>query len=172
LSVRVRQLPALLIVVVGGALAAGCGSDDEGDGAATSTGATAPTVATTAPTTTTPATSGGAAKKAPDAEIEGSAGQKIAAVTLELLNAENGDDPCYAIAASDWVESQGGLKGCAKKLGPIATGPLDTVTVARPLGKGETGEAQVESSDGSQRQTIRFARTYSGDWRIDGLGAP
>jgi hypothetical protein len=101
--------------------------------------------------------------------VEGADGRKIVEVTTELLDAKNGDDPCYAIVASDYVESLGGLEGCAKKFGPIATGPLDTITAAGPSANGETGRAEVESSDGGAKQTIVFAKTVAGEWRIDGL---
>ena len=148
-----RRAPLLLLLAA--ALAAGCGGDDDGNGGET-----------------TAAKGGGPAKTSEDARIEGREGARIAAVTTELLNAENGDDPCFAIVASDYVESLGGLEGCAKRMGPIATGPLDTIAAARPLPGGETGEAKVESADGSQEQTIEFARTVAGEWRIDGLGTP
>ncbi len=154
------SLKALLAVLAAMVLAvgAGCGDDDDGGdggGATTITGA---------------AEAGGPATTSEDARVEGKDGEAIAEVTLELLNAENGDDPCYAIVASDYVESLGGLEGCAREMGPIATGPFDTVTHAAALKGGETGEAHVESADGSQKQTIEFARTVAGEWRIDGLG--
>ncbi|MDQ3933804.1 MAG: hypothetical protein M3340_04145 [Actinomycetota bacterium] len=144
-----RRVAAVLMAAA--ALVAGCGGDDDGDA---------------------PAAKGGPAKTAEDARIEGREGARIAEVTTELLNAPNGDDPCYAIVASDYVESLGGLEGCARKLAPIATGPLDTITAARQLPGGETGEARVESADGSRKQTIELAKTVAGEWRIDGLGTP
>ena len=147
-----RQLLAALLVAA--VFAVGCGDDDD-DG--TSSG------------TATPAT-GGAAKTSEDATVEGKDGAASVTVTLELLNAKDGDEPCYAIVASDYVESLGGLEGCAKKMGPIATGPLDTITHAAALPGGETGEAHVETADGAQKQTIKFAKTVAGEWRVDGLG--
>lgn len=146
-----RRLPALLLAAC--ALAVGCGDDggDEDNGG----GTPAP---------------GGAARVADDARIQGPEGRKIADVTIELLDARNGDDPCYAIAASDYVESLGGLEGCARKLGPIAAGPLDTVVAAGPSANGETGSAEVESSEGGEKLTIQFAHTVAGEWRIDGVG--
>jgi len=147
-----RIVPLVLALAAG--LAVGCGGDDDDDSAGTS------------------GAKGGAAKLAEDAQVQGPEGRKIVAVTINLLNAEDGADPCFAIAASDWVESQGGQEGCAKKLGPIATGPLDTIVAAGPVGDGETGEAQVESEDGSEERTIKFAKTVAGEWRIDGLDPP
>jgi len=93
------------------ALAAGCGEKEEEVGDA-------------------PAPPAGGVTTAADARVEGNDGQKIAEVTKELLEAKDGDEPCYAIVASDYVESLGGLEGCAKKFGPIATGPLDTIRSA------------------------------------------
>jgi hypothetical protein len=149
---RRRNATLLLgLLLATGATGFGCGGDDDGDGAPSPK-------------------AGGPAVTSKDAQIEGPEGAKIADVTKELLNAKNGEDPCFAIVASDYVESLGGEDACAAKLGPIATGPLDTITAARPLGKGQTGEARVESSDGSQEQTIEFAKTVTGDWRIAGLG--
>ena len=148
---RARPLLTLMLAVL--AVAAGCGDDDGGE----ETGGGTPRA-------------GGPAKVADDAKVAGAEGEKIAEVTKELLDAPNGDDPCYAITASDYVESLGGLEGCAKKLGPIATGPLDTIVAAGPSANGETGSADVESSDGGQKAQILFAKTTSGEWRIDGLG--
>jgi hypothetical protein len=147
--------PLLGAMLAATALALGCGGDDDGDGGGEDK---------------SPAPAAATATTSPDARIEKPEGERIAEVALELLNAEDGDEPCYAIVASDYVESLGGLEGCAKELGPVATGPLDTVTAARPLGDGETGEARAESSDGSQKQTIEFAKTAAGEWRVDGLG--
>jgi hypothetical protein len=143
----------LALAVVVAALAAGCGSDDEGE---KDSGGTPEPAAT--------ATIG------EDALIDGDEGREIAAVALELLNSANGDDPCYAIAASDYVESLGGLDGCAKELGPIATGPYDTVLAAGPKDDGETATADVADSDGGEKRTIEFAKSVSTDkWNIDGL---
>ena len=141
----------LALVLAAGLLAAGCGDDDNDDGGGS-------------------AAKGAPTKTSDDAKIEGADGRAMVKVATELLDAESGEDPCFAIVASDYVESLGGLDGCAKKLTPLVTGPLDTITAARPLKGGETGEVQVESSDGSQEQTIKFAKTVSGDWRVDGLG--
>ncbi|HEX8646458.1 MAG TPA: hypothetical protein VF715_06130 [Thermoleophilaceae bacterium] len=146
----VRRSLALLLAAM--ALGAGCGGGDEDGGEKGG-----------APE------SGGVAKVAEDALIDGAEGRKIADVAIELLNAPNGDDPCYAIVASDYMESLGGLEGCAKKLGPIATGPFDTVVAAGPKDDGETGTADVATSDGGEKQTIDFAKTVAGEWRIDGL---
>ena len=153
-----RRLPLVLVLAAG--LAAGCGGDDDGGGSASTSATTAAGAA------------GEPSKLAEDARVRGPEGKRIVSVTRQLLAAADGDEPCYAIAASDWVESQGGLEGCAKKLGPIATGPLDTVVAAGPVGDGKTGEAQVESADGSEKRTIKFARTVAGEWRIDGLDPP
>jgi hypothetical protein len=150
--VHTRRSLALLLAAA--ALAAGCGGDDGGE---EENGGGTPRPAA-------------AAKVADDAKIDGAEGRRIADVTLELLNAPNGDDPCYEITASDYVESLGGLEGCAKKLGPIATGPLDTVTAAGPSADGRTGTAEVESSDGGQKQTIEFAKAVNDKWNVDGLG--
>jgi hypothetical protein len=148
-----RLLGVLLVVLV---LVVGCGDDDGGNGGGATT-TEAPAAAASATTSE-------------DARIEGAAGKAMVEVTIELLNATNGDDPCFAIVASDYVESLGGLEGCAKKMEPIATGPLDTITHAAELPGGETGEVHVESSDGSQTQTIKFAKSAAGKWNIDGLG--
>ena len=145
----------LLVLLAVAALAAGCGDDDDDGGGTGTTSAEAPA----AP-----------AKTSPDARIEGAPGKAMVEVTMELLNAANGDDPCFAIVASDYVESLGGLEGCAKTMEPIATGPLDTITHAAELPGGETGEVHVESSDGSQKQTIKFAKSAAGKWNVDGLG--
>ena len=148
-----RLLGVLLAVLV---IAAGCGDDDDNGG-----GATTPTEA--------PAAAASATTRE-DARIEGAAGKAMVEVTLELLNATNGDDPCFALVASDYVDSLGGLEGCAKKMEPIAVGPLDTITHAAELPGGETGEVHVESSDGTQKQTIKFAKSAAGKWNVDGLG--
>ena len=144
------RLPATLLALV--VLAAGCGGDDDEDGG----GSPEPAAAATT---------------SEDARVEGPDGAAIVKVTTELLDAKNGEDPCFAIVASDYAESLGGQEGCARKMGPIATGPLDTITAAGATGE-DTGEAQVESSDGSEKRTIKFAKTVSGDWRIDGLTPP
>ena len=145
----------LLVLLLVAALGAGCGDDDDsgGEGGA---GDTPKPVA--------------AAATSEDAEVKGPDGEKIVEVTTELLNAKDGDEPCYAIVASDYVESLGGLEKCAAKLGPIATGPLDTITAAGPSADGKTGTAEVESSKGDEKQTIKFAKTVAGEWRVDGLG--
>lgn len=138
------------------ALATGCGGDGDGDDEENGGGKPEPA----AP-----------AKIADDAKIDGAEGREIADAATQLLNAKNGDDACYELAASDYVESLGGLEGCAKKLGPIATGPLDTVTAAGPKGDGETGTAEVESSEGREKLTIEYAKSVSTDkWNVDGLG--
>ena len=144
----------MALAAVVAALAAGCGGDEDaekdGGGSARE-----------------PA---GAATIAEDALIDGEEGREMAAVALELLNAKDGDDPCYAIAASDYVESLGGLRGCAEELGPIATGPYDTVLAAGPKDDGQTGTADVTTSDGDEKRTIEFAKSVSTDkWNIDGL---
>ena len=148
-----RRSLALLLATA--TLAAGCGGDDESGEEENGGGTPRP-----AP----------AAKIADDAKVDGAEGRKIAEVALELLNAANGDDPCYEITASDYVESLGGLEGCARKLGPIAPGPLDTVTAAAPSADGETGTAEVESSAGGEKLTIKFAKAVNDKWNVDGLG--
>jgi hypothetical protein len=150
-----RQLLALLLAAA--ALAAGgCGGDDD-EGGGGNGGGDAPKPAATATISE-------------DALIDGEEGREIAAVAVELLNAKNGDDPCYAITASDYVESLGGLEGCAKKLGPIATGPYDSVVAAGPKDDGKTGTADVATADGEEKRTIEFAKSVSTDkWNIDGL---
>ena len=147
-----RRRPAALLAagLAVAALAAGCGGDDDEGGGGDA--------------------SGGAVTISDDARIEGADGRKIAEEATNLLEAENGEDPCYELVASDYVESLGGPEGCARKMGPIATGPLEVITAARALPGGETGEARVESGDGSRKQTIKFAKTVAGEWRVDGLG--
>lgn len=156
-------MPAKRLLLIGLVLAAlvplGCGGDDEDGGADDKPAQTA----------------GGPVKIAEDAQIKGPEGAKIADSAKKLLEARSGQDVCYELTASDYVESLGGEKGCAAKLGPIATGPLDTIVAARAKGRGEagdTGEAQLESSDGSQKQTVKFAKSVTGDWNVDGLGSP
>lgn len=105
-----------------------------------------------------------------DARVEGAEGQRIAEEAVRLMDAENGDEACYEIVASDYVESLGGLKACAEEFEPIATGPLDTVVAARMNPDEKTGVAELESEDGSERQTVKYARTVADAWRIDGLG--
>ena len=144
-----RRLLALLLAAL--VVAAGCGGDDDNGGDSPEPAAAATT--------------------SEDARVEGPDGEAIVEVTKELLDAKGGDDPCFAIVASDYAESLGGQDGCARKMGPIATGPLDTITAAGATGD-DTGEAQVESSDGSETRTIKFARTVAGEWRIDGLTPP
>jgi hypothetical protein len=153
--VPLRAKPGCVLALVLAALAAGCGGDDEGGEKENGGGTPRPAAA---------------AKVAEDAKIDGTEGRRIADVTLELLNSPNGDDPCYELTASDYVESLGGLEGCAKKLGPIATGPLDTITAAGPSADGRTGTAEVESSDGGERRTIKFAKAVNDKWNVDGLG--
>lgn len=148
-----RAKPGLALALVLAALATGCGGDDgeEENGGGTPRPA-------------------GPAKIADGAKIDGPEGGKIGEVALQLLNAPSGDDPCYAIVASDYVESLGGLEGCAKKFDPVARGPLDRVTAAGPSADGKSGTAEVESSEGGEKRTIEFARTVAGEWRVDGLG--
>ena len=145
-----RSLLALALVAAAGTAGSGCGGDDDEE--------------------KTPTTARGPVKTAPDAQIQGADGAKMAASARELLEATDGSGPCFAIVASSYVEKVGETE-CARKMGAIATGPYDTITRAERVAS-EVGEAEVASADGSQKQVITFARTFDGDWNINGVKPP
>ena len=139
----------LALPLVAAALLAGCGGDDEdGDGG-------------------TPTTARGPAKTAPDAQIKGPDGAKMAAKAKELLESTDGESACFAVVTSSYVEKVGEA-ACARTMGEIATGPYDTITRAERT-SAEVGEADVTSADGSQKRTLVFGRTFDGDWNVDGV---
>jgi hypothetical protein len=147
-----RLLPLVAVAVI----AFGCGSEDDDKEKGS-------------------APKGGPAAISNQAKL-GTDGNAIANRAKEFLSATDASEVCFAMVAGDYLKSIGGASGCEKKLQPILRGNLSVVTAARSGGRNQygnkTGIAQVESADGSEKRTILFAHSVSGNWNVDGFQPP
>jgi hypothetical protein len=86
---------------------------------------------------------------------------------VELLEQPSGKDACFASLSSAYVESLGGQEACARRYDPLVTGDFNTVGPVRVVKPGVEAVAEVTSSQGGGRVTLRYKRV-AGGWNVIG----
>ena len=153
----VDPLARLGVVLIAFLVLVGCG-DDGGEGGGTGA----------APTTTTesaPAPEGGPPVRRPGG-LSGEAAE-AADVVVEFLEQPSGEDACFALVGTEYADSLGGQEACARRFDPLVTGRYDTIASVRVVKPGVEAAAEVTSSQGGGRVTLKLAMATTG-WRVDG----
>ena len=141
-----RRLGSVLLTLV---VLIGCGGDDD-EGAG--------------PTQTKPPKSGEKAKVPPGLSGEE---RKAAQTVAAFLNEASGIDACFAWVASDYVDSLGGQKRCAKLYDPLVTGDFSEIRSVRIVEPGARAVAVVAPEGDGEPVDLKLAMATTG-WRVDG----